>query len=173
MQNWYMLTLVGNDQTTIVARVTQALFLQKCQLGETSMMRLGNNFTIMMMVNTNLEKVELQSLLQATTDELHLNLHIDDIEGKLHQHETPNTRVTVAGADKPGIIAKTTSLLADVGFNILDLESDVGGSIQKPIYILHIEGKSPVEVETLQQSLNKLATEQVDVRVSEIDLVLG
>jgi len=49
-EHWYMLTLVGRDRPGIVARVTRALYAGGCHLGETSMMRLGGNFTIMMMV---------------------------------------------------------------------------------------------------------------------------
>ncbi|MEW8430322.1 MAG: amino acid-binding protein, partial [gamma proteobacterium symbiont of Ctena orbiculata] len=42
--NWQMLTLVGEDQPGIVARVTDALYRGGCTLGETSMIRLGGNF---------------------------------------------------------------------------------------------------------------------------------
>ena len=47
---WHMLTLIGEDKPGIVAAVTQALFDLGLNLGETSMLRLGGNFTIMMMV---------------------------------------------------------------------------------------------------------------------------
>ena len=51
MSDWYMLTLIGQDRPGIVAAVTKGLFEAGCNLGETSMLRLGNNFTIMMMVS--------------------------------------------------------------------------------------------------------------------------
>ncbi|HIJ33407.1 MAG TPA: amino acid-binding ACT, partial [Gammaproteobacteria bacterium] len=50
MKKWYMMSLVGKDQSGIVAQVSAALFEAGGALGETSMMRLGCNFTIMMMV---------------------------------------------------------------------------------------------------------------------------
>ena len=50
--NWYMLTLIGEDKPGIVAAVTQSLYELGLNLGETSMLRLGGNFTIMMMVST-------------------------------------------------------------------------------------------------------------------------
>jgi len=43
MNDWQMLTLVGRDQEGIVAAVTEQLSKNGCQLGETSMMRLGGN----------------------------------------------------------------------------------------------------------------------------------
>ena len=48
--HWNMLTLVGADQPGIVAEVTRVLFGVGAELGEASMMRLGNQFAIMMMV---------------------------------------------------------------------------------------------------------------------------
>ena len=50
MSHWYMVTLVGKDRPGIVAHVTNALYEEGCNLGETSMLRLGGNFSIMMMV---------------------------------------------------------------------------------------------------------------------------
>ena len=49
--NWYMLTPIGEDKPGIVAAVSKALFDLGMNLGETSMLRLGGNFTIMMMVS--------------------------------------------------------------------------------------------------------------------------
>jgi len=51
MSQWFMITLVGKDQVGIVAKITTALYEYKCNLGEASMLRLGGNFTIMLMVN--------------------------------------------------------------------------------------------------------------------------
>ena len=44
------------------------------------------------------------------------------------------------GADRAGIVAQVTGQAAAAGLNILDLESDVGGTESHPIYILQIEG---------------------------------
>ena len=50
MKSWKMLTLVGEDQPSIVAKVTQTLYRGGWNLGEASMIRLGGSFSIMMMV---------------------------------------------------------------------------------------------------------------------------
>ena len=50
MKNWYMLTVGGKDRPGIVSQVTAALYRGVCNLGEASMIRLGGNFTIMLMV---------------------------------------------------------------------------------------------------------------------------
>ena len=83
MENWLMLTLVGKDRAGIVAKVSQALFDLKGNLGETSMTRLGGNFTIMLMVCVPEKKSVVQEKLQAVCDELQLFFHLDEIEGEI------------------------------------------------------------------------------------------
>ena len=59
---WYMLTLVGKDRPGIVAHVTAALYEGGANLGETSMMRLGGNFTIMLMVSGDSSEPAVQEV---------------------------------------------------------------------------------------------------------------
>jgi glycine cleavage system transcriptional repressor len=49
MEHWLMLTLVGKDRSGIVAKISQVLFGMQGILGDTSMIRLGDNFTIMLL----------------------------------------------------------------------------------------------------------------------------
>jgi len=79
MSNWYMLTLIGKDQPGIVAKLTDALFEAGCNLGETSMIRLGDNFTVMMMVDGRQGEDALRAVLQPVVEALRLTLHIDSI----------------------------------------------------------------------------------------------
>ena len=102
MKHWYMLTLVGEDRPGIVAKVTSALFDGNCNLGETSMMRLGGSFTIMMMVGSDASATQLEKLLSPVVDSLGLRLHVDRIQGQLHHHIVPDVRITVSGADRAG-----------------------------------------------------------------------
>lgn len=173
MSNWYMLNLIGNDQPGIVAQVTDALYKGGCHLGETSMMRLGGNFTMMMMVNLEGSADDLARIVKPVTDKLNLHVHIDSIEGRLHQHIEPNVRVTVFGADRAGIVAQVTGVLSESGMNILDLESDVGGTEDKPIYIMYMEGLAEDGIEALQTALESVRNEGIDVDVEEIETLIG
>ena len=135
MSSWYMLTLVGKDQAGIVAQLTTALFEAGCNLGETSMIRLGNNFTVMMMVDSPEGEARLRTVLLPVIDKLQLVLHVDAIEGALHQRPVPDVCILVHGADRAGIVSRVTTSAAAVGLNILDLESDVAGTEAEPIYL--------------------------------------
>jgi len=172
-KKWYMLTLVGKDRPGLVAHVTSALYEGGCHLGETSMMRLGTSFTIMMMLQYDGNVNALQKMLQSETDSLGLHLHIDHIEGGLHQHHQPDVRISIYGADRPGIVAHATSALTEAGLNILDLNSDVGGTEEAPIYILHIEGCANEGVDALRSALDIVKQEGVETQLTPIDTMVG
>jgi glycine cleavage system transcriptional repressor len=165
-----MLTLVGEDRPGIVARVTDALYRQGWTLGEATMMRLGANFAIMMMISG---EGDPGPILAPVADDLGLRIHVDPISGGLHQHMVPNIRVRVAGADRAGIVAQVTGALARAGFNILELDSDVAGSEQRPVYIMNIEGYAEVTVETLEQAVAGLRDQGVDVSICAIETLIG
>ncbi len=170
---WTMVTVIGSDRPGIVARVSACLYENGCHLGEASMMRLGGNFTIMLMVGHDGDAAAVEAMLAPVAAELGLRLHVDAIEGHLHDHLVPNVRVTVFGADRAGIVAQVTGRLAEAGLNILDLESDVGGSAAAPIYVMHIEGTAATSLERLRAALADLGDSGIDVRVEAIETLIG
>ncbi len=173
MSQWYMLTLVGKDRPGIVAAVTGALYQGQCNLGEASMIRLGDSFTMMMMVKGQHSAQALSELLQPVTSNLDLHLHIDSIDGRLHNHLKPDVSVTVYGADRAGIVAQVTGALAEAGLHILDLETDVAGTEDKPIYILQIVGAAEKGIEALEKALAAANIREVQVNLQAIDTVIG
>ena len=173
MNHWYMLTLTGADQPGIVASVTRALYERGWNLGEASMLRLGGNFTIMMMVGNVEQADELQQALSRVVEDMGLSLHIDAMQGGLHQHVPPNIMVRVSGADQAGIVARVTGALAEAGFNILDLESDVAGTREQPVYIMQIAGVATVPLESLEQALSDLRDQGIEVNLSPIEMLVG
>ena len=168
---WQMLTLVGEDQPGIVAQVTEALYKGGCNLGEASMIRLGGNFTIMMMVGNSRE--DLAGLLAPVAQKLQLQLHLDPIHGGLHRHLSPNFQVRVVGADRAGIVSQVTCALAAVGFNILELESDVVGSEEEPVYIMTIQGYAESTLEELETALEAARQGDIEVHISPIETLIG
>lgn len=170
--HWCMLTVIGQDRPGIVARLTDALYRGGHNLGEASMVRLGGTFTVMLMV-TGKDPVVLEKLLQPVIAELGLRLHVDPIQGDLHHHLQPNVQVTVHGADRPGIVAQVTGALATIGFNILDLSSDVGGSPERPIYVMLIDGYTPGGSEDTERILAPLRAQGIEVRITALDTLIG
>lgn len=173
MQNWFMLTLVGVDRPGIVAGITQVLFQGGANLGEATMARLGGNFSIMLMVQYPGELQGLSELVRPAAQALGLQLHVDVIEGHLHRHLIPDVRVTVYGADRAGMVAQVSCALTDAGFNILDLQSDVGGSEAKPFYIMTMEGVAEQGMEAVQQAVQGVRRDGIEVDVQAIETLIG
>jgi glycine cleavage system transcriptional repressor len=173
MKRWHMLTVVGRDRGGIVAALTDTLYRGGANLGEASMTRLGGNFTIMLMVEADADGAGLERLLAPVTQKFGLRLHVDAIEGRLHEHVEPNVRITVHGADRPGIVAQIAAALAANGFNILDLDSDVGGTVDKPFYVMVLDGYAAEGVEALEHALAPLHTSGIEVRITSIDTLVG
>lgn len=173
MGSWYMLTLVGMDRPGIVARVTRALFDGGFSLGEASMMRLGGNFAMMLMARGAGEAEALRTLLAPAARELGLRVHVDRIEGQLHRHLDPDVHVTVSGADRAGIVAEATGTLYEAGLDILNLESDVAGSADAPIYVMHLEGRALRGIEALRAAVEAIRGRGIDATLTPVETLVG
>lgn len=173
MKQWFMLTVIGRDQAGIVSGLTGALYQAGANLGEASMARLGGNFTIMLMVEAEADEAGLRRLLDPLARAKQLHVHIDRIEGRLHEHIEPNVRIDVHGADRPGIIAQVTAALTTAGFNILDLDSDVGGTADKPIYVMVIDGHVPGGVKAILPALDPVRLSGIEVKATAIETLVG
>lgn len=173
MKQWYMMTVIGADRAGIVARLTKALYAGRCHLGEASMVRLGGNFTIMLMVQSELDLQGLRDLVQPIAADMRLHVHLDAIDAHLHQHLEPNVQVQVFGADRAGIVADVTGALAAAGFNILDLNSDIAGTADRPIYVMMIDGFCERGIDQLEDALAPLRASGIDVHLSPIDTLIG
>jgi len=171
--HWYMLTLVGKDRPGIVAHVSSALFEGGANLGEASMMRLGANFSMMLMVQFTGNLHALHELVDGVAESLSLHLHLDRIEGRLHDHRQPDVRISVYGADRAGIVAKVTGVLAEAGLHILDLESDVAGTEAEPVYIMTIEGHAGEGIPALESALAIVKQEGIDASLEPVEIMLG
>ena len=168
---WSVLTLVGADQQGIVAAVSKALFDAGCQLAEASMMRLGGNFGIMLRVS-HPDDQDLVSILSPVTEAMQLHLHVDEDVAAAAHHVEPDVHITVYGADRTGIVAQVTGVLAEAGLNIIDLETAVGGTSEKPIYIMSMEGNATQGVDALQAAIASLG-DDIEVNITPVDTMRG
>lgn len=168
-----MVTVIGKDRPGIVARLSAALYEQGCHLGEASMMRLGGNFTIMLMARCAGNYPELSARLNTAMATLELHIHCDLIYGGLHQHREPDVRINVYGADRAGIVAHVTGILAAAGLDILNLESDVAGNELAPIYLMRIEGCAMQGIDALHSALGAINPSEISITITAIQTVFG
>jgi glycine cleavage system transcriptional repressor len=140
MKNWFMLSLVGLDQPSIVAKLSSGLCNNGCNLGESSMGRLGNYFTIMLMVEHEGDKKSLETIISSVCDPLNLDSHLIKLEDGNQQHFEPDVRISLFAEDRLGVVEDATVPLANAGLNILHLESNLGENDTAVTYFIHLEG---------------------------------
>ncbi len=168
---WSVLTLVGADHPGIVARVTDALYKKGCSLAQASMMRLGANFAIMLRVS-HAPETDLRQLLAEICESMQLHIHIDDDADNNVPVADPDVQITVYGADRTGIVAQVTTVLAGAGLNIVDLQTDTGGSEAKPLYIMTLLGQAKNGIEPLRDALEGLDA-NIEVNLDEMTTLRG
>jgi glycine cleavage system transcriptional repressor len=160
MKNWFMLSLVGLDQPKIVARLSAGLCKKGCNLGESSMGRLGNYFTIMLMVEHEGDKKSLQNIISSVCAPLNLDSHLVQLDDGNQQNFEPDVRISLFAEDRIGIVEDVTVHLADAGLNILHLESNLGEDSEVGNYYIHLEGTLTQGINQIYQVLEKLEEEK-------------
>lgn len=131
-------TAVGADRPGIVAAVTRVLHERGGNLESSAMTILGGHFAIVLLVATEDEPAALRDALTAATAELDLTVSVSVADGSRTAGD-PTHQLSVYGADRPGIVAGVSAAVAEVGANVTDLETQVVGTDDDPIYAMLIE----------------------------------
>lgn len=157
-----MLSLVGKDRPGLVAQVSAALCKAGCNLGDSSMARLGVNFSIMVMVQWNGTLERLQEIVQPISQSLALTPHIDELPGGIEHHVEPDVRISIYASDRLGIVEDVTTALAEAGLNILHLDSNTESKAGTPgkTYYLHIEGTVSKGLDPLYSAIDRLTSDK-------------
>lgn len=172
MANYAMLSAVGKDKPGIVAAVSSVLFQAGCNIEDSTMARLGGDFTIMLMLRLpeGFTSQQLSERLAEVHRQTQLTIHVADLrpEDAEPQSESPRHLILVYGSDKPGIVARVTALLAEKNVNITNLRTHV---IQRaePLYVMTIDVELPAFVDQaeMQKRLHAMAADievQIDIK---------
>ncbi len=179
MSKTVVLTGTGRDQVGIVARLTEALFELGCNLLDSSMTLLRGEFAIIVMVELpGKETLEaLESKLASIEKSLGLTIHVRELsEVELESGDTPSNPylISVYGADKPGIVAGITRVLANLDINISDVQTSSTKSETGDVFVMILEVEAPdnLSVNELTGILTKEGKALgVDVTVQPIEIM--
>lgn len=132
------ITAIGADRPGIVAAVTRVLHERGGNLEDSAMTILGGHFAIMLLVATDEDADSLREALSDATSALGLTVSVCPAESG-ERHGEPTHLLSVYGADQPGIVAGVSGALAQVGANIVNLETQMIGASDTPVYAMLIE----------------------------------
>ena len=186
-QRW-ILTALGKDRPGIVAGVPDVLFWLGCNLEDSAMTRLEGEFAIMVIFSApdRLSAAALERAFRRPLERLGLVGHLKRLtraETVAARYGAPY-RMTVYGADRPGLVFRISQLLARLKVNITDLSTHrSSGSTPrarakqtKPLYLMILELELPprLSAASLERKLRALAKRvgvQVALQSTEPDIL--
>ena len=186
MAHRWIVTALGADQPGIVAGVTKILFEQGCNLEDSTMTRLEGEFAIMLIFSAPAGAAAdvLRRAFSALEQRQGLVVHLKPLSGR--ETTAPKKRgalhrISVYGADRPGIVYRISALLSRAGVNITDVHTHRSAGHRRTkdapsLYLLLLEVELPRArsrawlERTLKQTAARLGVE-VSLRSSEPEVL--
>lgn len=175
MKNRYIMTAFGKDRVGIVADVTQLLYENNCNLEDTTMSMLADEFTLSLLFSS--DNVDIAELLAKECRRLELNKGISAFIRPLHVKETPELKsyktctLHIEGLDQAGIVYKTSQFLADRQLSIIELESAASATPESGATLysmtIHIQVPEDLPFDQLEDDLSEVADDlMVDISMA-------
>ena len=175
MQNRYIMTAFGKDRPGIVADVTRILYENGCNLEDTTMSMLADEFTINLLFSTGISDIETRLLegCRHMEEQKDISAFIRPVKERrlTSQDSTAMYTLHVEGLDQAGIVYKVSRFLADHSWNIVDLKSTMKSTPESgtALYLMdiHIQVPAATSVESIESGLSAVAEElNVEITVS-------
>ncbi|BAT71218.1 glycine cleavage system transcriptional repressor [Thermosulfidibacter takaii ABI70S6] len=172
----YVIFTIGEDKPGIVASISKVLYELNCNIEDSSMTILKNQFAIILIVAVpdTVEHKTLETKLRQEAERLNLHFLLKEINGESQDKKwATHCLIKIFGEDKTGIVYKVSSYLASLGVNISDMRTKLSGRETK-LYAMLIEAEVPenVDFEELEEGLRSIAKElDVDITVEEVPTI--
>jgi glycine cleavage system transcriptional repressor len=171
-------TAIGSDRPGIVAAVTGVLMRRGGNLEDTAMTNLGGHFAMVLVVEVP-DDEDAADLERALAEEVGADLGLTVTARPIAEAEpvhVPATAwaVTVYGADRPGIVHRVTTTLAEEGANIVDLSTRVVGPDRAYVLLIEVTLPADADPERLGDDLRRIGEElgvQVHLRADDADVL--
>lgn len=145
----FSVSVMGKDRPGIVAEVSRILYELGCNIEDSTCTILSGQFAMILVVfhekpmttaemNPSFDDVRRNMGLQVTIHPLKADevVHDKSFTGRPHI-------ISVYGADRPGIVYSVARELALRKVNITDLNTQVVGSKERPVYVMVLEVDLP------------------------------
>ncbi|HKE98657.1 MAG TPA: ACT domain-containing protein [Actinomycetes bacterium] len=174
----FAVSVFGLDRPGIVAAVARGLADAGCNLEDSSMTILRGHFAVMLVVSApaRIGPAELEASLGEVAGRLDLQLTVRSVTDDVTSARPSGQRhvIAVYGADRPGLVARVSGVLAAAGVNITDLQTRVVGE-PEPVYVMHFEvDVRPGTAQRVEADLRAVAAElgvEVSMRPDEADVL--
>jgi len=173
MQHRYIMTAFGKDRPGIVADVTRILYENGCNLEDTTMSMLDDEFTINLLFSSTKSNIEaiLSDACRELEEQKKISAFIRPIAGRHSAVQKGDYQCTihVEGLDQAGIVYKVSQFLAKRSLNIVDLKSTVKTTPESgtALYLMdiHVQAPETTQLADIEEGLNMVA-EQLNVEIT-------
>ncbi len=172
MGKYFLINAFGKDKPGIVAEVSKILYENGFNLENSTMSRLADEFTIMLVVYTekNFTTDEVKNIFLPVKDKLGLNIYVKEIDYKEEDKKDTLYKVIVYGGDKPGIVYKVAKLLAENNINIVDMTTEKAQDIY--VLITDVEIPDSIDFEEFRTKIKQLQYDiDVDISCEKIEVL--
>ena len=166
----YALSFVSEDSKGLVSEATKVLFENGFNIEDSSSTLLQGIFSMIFIVRS------ASDLSEKAVADMFRNggfvPHVFKFSGERRETAGNHYSISVYGADKPGIVHAVTSVLAENGINITDLQTKAAGKQDSKVYIMVLEVAVPenTDEKTWTDALRERASKTgIDVTYKKIE----
>ena len=167
MEKKFIMTAISKDRPGIVADVTEVIYENGCNLEDSTMTNMLDEFAIILLFAGKGDRLEDQLLsdCRRLEREKGITAFIREAEARDEEKQTPyfTKTINVEGVDQTGIVFKISRFLANENINIESLTSQ---RVNSPgsgtaIYFMEIKVQVPekMSLEQLEKGLSQVGEE--------------
>lgn len=159
-----VLTAIGEDRPGIVSELTQLVSDCHCNIIDSRIAILGNEFTFIMLLSGDMSAISrIEHTLPAKGMELGLLTMMKRTSSHTQSEFCAGYTLEYTGIDTPGTLSKVTRFFADSQISICSLKSDTYDEEDNTVMRCELEFNIPIDVdidefkiafETLSRTLN-------------------
>ncbi len=171
----FALTIIGRDRPGIVSSTAEIIYQTGCNVADSSNNILGGQFAmILILSHPEFSSVEELEKAFQPLEEQELSVFVRALKpGGETRPNLPGElcMISVYGSDKPGIVYEVTKVLSDSSINIIDLNTKLIGTKERPVYVMMCETVLPENLDTddLKAMMQTLKEQlQVDISVRTV-----
>jgi len=172
MEIKFIMTAFCKDRPGIVADITETIYENGCNLEDSTMTSMVDEFAIILLFSGKGESLEEQLLKDCRRLErdkgITAFLRPVEVDDKKKQEKTYTKDINVEGVDQSGIVYKVSRFLADSSINIENLSSKrlISPETGTAIYSMEIKVQVPQEIspKKLEKGLS-LVGEELNVEI--------
>ena len=174
----FSLSVVGRDRPGIVAEVSRVLFELGCNIEDSTCTILSGQFAMILVIaHVKFSRAaEIDPYFDPVRKSMKLMVSLHTLKDEEVSREKGSEGrphiISVYGADRPGIVYSVARELARLNVNVTDLNTQVVGAMERPVYMMVLEVDIPesVDMKDLEREFDKIRKElSVSISVRPIE----